>query len=95
MSSTPTESSHDEKRQEDAVDIDGFQPVDSAAERRLVRKLDMQLLLCLALAYLLGFIDVRGHHKFHSIVTSSRSARMQVCVSDDYRSHLTYLLHHR
>ncbi|KAJ7832645.1 major facilitator superfamily transporter [Mycena olivaceomarginata] len=57
MSSTPTESSHDEKRQEDAVDIDGLQPVDSAAERRLVRKLDMRLLPCLALAYLLGFID--------------------------------------
>ncbi|KAJ7324011.1 major facilitator superfamily transporter [Mycena albidolilacea] len=57
MPSTPTESSHDEKRQEDAVDIDGLQPVDSAAEQRLVRKLDMRLLPCLALAYLLGFID--------------------------------------
>ncbi|KAJ7811558.1 hypothetical protein B0H14DRAFT_2606487 [Mycena olivaceomarginata] len=35
MPSTPTESSHDEKRQENTVDIDGLQPVNSAAKRRL------------------------------------------------------------
>ncbi|KAF7355969.1 Major facilitator superfamily transporter [Mycena venus] len=52
---TPTESSYDEKRQE--AGLVGPLHVDLAAERRLVRKLDWRLLPCLALTYLLAFID--------------------------------------
>ncbi|KAJ6511763.1 major facilitator superfamily domain-containing protein [Mycena vulgaris] len=53
--STPSQSSYDEKRQEEALK-DPLH-VDPAAERRLVRKLDLRLLPCLVVAYLLAFID--------------------------------------
>jgi hypothetical protein len=55
----PSDSSHEEKRQDEALN-DPVE-VDLAAERRLVRKLDLRLLPCLALTYLLAFIDVRSH----------------------------------
>ncbi|KAJ7906985.1 major facilitator superfamily transporter [Mycena leptocephala] len=51
----PSDSSHEEKRQDEALN-DPVE-VDLAAERRLVRKLDLRLLPCLALTYLLAFID--------------------------------------
>ncbi|KAJ7358611.1 major facilitator superfamily domain-containing protein [Mycena albidolilacea] len=59
MPPNPVESTYDEKKQdycETAEDSDSLD-VDSAAERRLVRKLDLRLLPCLALTYLLAFLD--------------------------------------
>jgi hypothetical protein len=61
MPPNPIESTYDEKKQdycETAEDSDSLD-VDSAAEQRLVRKLDLRLLPCLALTYLLAFLDVR------------------------------------
>ncbi|KAJ6540018.1 major facilitator superfamily domain-containing protein [Mycena vulgaris] len=55
MVSTPSHSICDEKRHEEAVK-DPLH-VEAAAERRLVRKLDICLLTCLVIAYLLCFID--------------------------------------
>ncbi|KAJ6514608.1 major facilitator superfamily transporter [Mycena vulgaris] len=55
MASTPSHSIYDEKRHEEAVK-DPLH-VGAAAERRLVRKLDVRLLPCLVIAYLLCFID--------------------------------------
>ncbi|KAJ7131183.1 major facilitator superfamily domain-containing protein [Mycena epipterygia] len=56
MPSTTSHSSY-EKRGEETVEDNVPVHVDPAAERRLVRKLDFRLLPCLALAYLLAFID--------------------------------------
>ncbi|KAJ7486663.1 major facilitator superfamily transporter [Mycena latifolia] len=55
MPSTRSHSSYDEKGQEEAFKDPLY--VDPAAERRLVRKLDLRLLPCLVLTYLLAFID--------------------------------------
>ncbi|KAJ6548658.1 major facilitator superfamily domain-containing protein [Mycena capillaripes] len=53
--STHSDSSLEEKRKDDA--LNGTLDIDPAAERQLVRKLDLRLLPCLALTYLLAFID--------------------------------------
>ncbi|KAJ7648777.1 major facilitator superfamily domain-containing protein [Mycena polygramma] len=55
----PSPSIYDEKRQGEPEVLNAplQLEVDPAAERRLVRKLDLRLLPCLALTYLLAFID--------------------------------------
>ncbi|KAJ7897664.1 major facilitator superfamily transporter [Mycena olivaceomarginata] len=60
MPPNPIESTYDEKKQDYGETAEDSLDVDSAAERRLVRKLDLRLLPCLALTYLLAFIDVRN-----------------------------------
>jgi hypothetical protein len=58
-SCTPSEFIYDEKKQNYCEASQETLDVGSAAERRLVRKLDLRLLPCPALTYLLAFIDVR------------------------------------
>ncbi|KAJ7167238.1 hypothetical protein C8R43DRAFT_169257 [Mycena crocata] len=57
MISAPSHSSYDEKRPEGVLVPDAPLEIDPVAERRLIRKLDLRLMPCLVISYLLGFID--------------------------------------